>query len=221
MKKSIRILRQYLRYYFGNRLMIQLPYRKNNVTNRSNICIEGYPRSANSWFNRYFKRSNPNSNIAHHIHLLSQVVKALKYNIPTVVLIRNPLDCISSLHVFNNGETSLNLEIIEYITYYTHINKIKGKLVLVKFETAIQNPHRAVQAINDKYNLLFNVGDKGIISKIRNEYKTEKSQKNINKTPTPAKERTKIKEKIMEPIIKNSQYKTASDLYNLLIKDAI
>ena len=92
-------------------------------------------------------------------------------------MIRNPLDCISSLHVFNNGETSLNLEIIEYITYYTHINKIKGKLVLVKFETAIQNPHRAVQAINDKYNLLFNVGDKEIISKIRNEYKTEKSQK--------------------------------------------
>jgi hypothetical protein len=215
------ISRQYLRHFIGNQLKIQLPYRELNVTKNSDICFEGYPRSANSWFHRYFSRANPNAQTAHHVHLCSQIKSALNKCVPTVVLIRNPLDCISSYHIYNYFETNLKLAIISYISYYNYIQKINSRILLVKFETAINDPEYIIRSLNTKFNLSFKIGDQKIVSQIKSEYKRETPRKGFSRTATPSHERIALKKKIIFPIENNLYYPKAKDIYNSLRKIAI
>ena len=55
----------------------------------TDICIDGYPRSANSFTVRMFRKANPEAVIAHHTHSVANIKKAIECGIPVVVLIRN------------------------------------------------------------------------------------------------------------------------------------
>ncbi len=48
---------------------------KKDVTD---ICIDGYPRSANSFSVRMFQQANPDTHIAHHTHSIANIQKAIK-----------------------------------------------------------------------------------------------------------------------------------------------
>ena len=54
------------------------------------ICIEGFPRSGNSYFVMLLRRCNPEIKIANHIHSPVQLIKAINLGIPAVMLIRKP-----------------------------------------------------------------------------------------------------------------------------------
>ena len=61
------------------------------------ICIEGFPRSGNTYSVSAFKLANKGIKISHHLHVPAQVLLAVQYQIPTIVVIRNPLDAVTSL----------------------------------------------------------------------------------------------------------------------------
>jgi hypothetical protein len=62
------------------------------VTPDTQLVIEGFPRSGNSFARRAFvmaqNESSHKTRIAHHIHVPAQVVRAARWRIPTLVLIR-------------------------------------------------------------------------------------------------------------------------------------
>src|ERR671920_2182155 len=69
------------------------------VTPDTQLVIEGFPRSGNSFARRAFimAQDEPQikNHIAHHLHVPAQVVQAARWQIPTLVLIRRPRDAVS------------------------------------------------------------------------------------------------------------------------------
>jgi len=84
-----------IRYRFrellgNNKYLYKLLYLKKKFRHRiisidKDLCIEGFPRSANSFFVNIFCHFNPHKKIAHHIHVPVQVLKSVEYNIPCIV----------------------------------------------------------------------------------------------------------------------------------------
>ena len=217
------IFRQYLRLLLGNQLKIQLPpYKLHHLAKDTDLCLEGYPRSGNSWLHRYFLKANHSAKTAHHVHLSSQIKSALNNYVPTLVLIRNPLDTIISNHIYNFCRTNLSLEIKNYICYYNYIDRIKDKILLVNFETAIYEPNYVIKCLNKKFNLSFSKGiKKDIILQMEKEYKNESQHLKYNVSHIPSERRTNLIKQLFPSIKNNLYYPIAKDIYNSLQSTAI
>ena len=61
------------------------------VTPDTQLVMEGFPRSANSFARVAFNRAQSERvRIAHGLHVPAQVIRAARWRIPTLVLIRKP-----------------------------------------------------------------------------------------------------------------------------------
>lgn len=118
----------------------------------TDICIEGFPRSANSFAYHYFKRANPDLCIAHHIHVPSQLEAAVQLRVPLVVLLRKPLDAIQSLMIIYEN-LSVGLALWSYERSYSITMRHLDRVVLSRFETTINSPEIIVRCLNDRFNL--------------------------------------------------------------------
>lgn len=73
------------------------------VSRQTDICIEGFPRSANSYALSAFQRSQFRTvqlSIATHTHSPAQIIQAVRWRIPTMVCVRNPRDAVCGLLAF-------------------------------------------------------------------------------------------------------------------------
>src|SRR5690606_7043317 len=92
------------------------------VTKETLLCIEGFPRSGNTFCYHVFKLFNPNVKVAHHIHSPVQIYLSNKYQLPCLIMIRNPLDSVSSI-VIVDGKLSITTALRYYIFYYKELLK--------------------------------------------------------------------------------------------------
>src|SRR5690606_25851367 len=70
------------------------------VARDSALVIEAFPRSGNTYARFAFEQSQPRPvKLAHHLHAPAQVIAAARWNVPCLVLIRNPCDAALSFHV--------------------------------------------------------------------------------------------------------------------------
>ena len=118
------------------------------------ICIEGYPRSGNTFAALMFHKAN-DAHIAHHTHCTGQIARALRYGIPVAVLIRKPVDAITS-SVFALGRGDIDSEIYRYLVFYRWVESRIDSVVLARFETVISDFNRVIRQVNEKYDTAFN-----------------------------------------------------------------
>lgn len=121
----------------------------------TDICIEGYPRSGNTFAVLMFNMAN-DVRIAHHTHCTGQVARALRYGIPAVVLIRNPVDAITSSAFSLGGPKVVDAEVYRYIAFYRWVKSRVDSIVLCRFETVVTDFNRVIERVNRKYNTGFN-----------------------------------------------------------------
>lgn len=124
------------------------------IASDSDICIEGFQRSGNSFFVLLFKRRNKSIKIAHHTHAAAQVIKAIGYQIPTIVLIRKPEDAIASLVVWDE-KLSVSNALRAWISFYQTLYKIKDDIQITTFEEVTENPAGVIRQCNDRFKTNF------------------------------------------------------------------
>ncbi len=124
------------------------------VHSDSRICIEGYPRSANTYAVAAFQVSQNDytSHIGRHSHLSGQVLRAHKLGVPTVVLIRNPLDAIASLKIFSPYLT-LDQCVRFYTKFYLEVENVLEDIVVVEFSSVTENFNDLIEKLNRKYGM--------------------------------------------------------------------
>lgn len=144
-------------YVFGHPWLFRLfyGYRKKFshlvVARDTELVIEGYPRCANSFAVLAFERAQGRPiRLAHHLHAQAQVLQALEYRIPVLVLIRDPISAASSL-VTRNPEISATYALQQYLDFYECIRTQLDHLVVAKFTSITQDYARVVVALNRKY----------------------------------------------------------------------
>lgn len=128
---------------------------KRVVRPSAKLCIEGYPRSANSYTLLAFRRWNPGLRVANHLHTPIQVTRAAKLGIPCVVLIRRPVDAVASLLVMERGRLSATAAYRAYIHFYSRALPARERVVVAPFEEVTTEPAAMVERLNALYGTRF------------------------------------------------------------------
>ena len=120
----------------------------------SAICIEGYPRSANTYSVAAMLVSQPefDGHIGRHTHLSGQVLRAVQFGVPTLVIIRKPLAAAASLRVFAPWMSAKQC-LQDYQRFYSGIAAAREGYVLVRFEDITRDYNIAIDALNDRFDL--------------------------------------------------------------------
>lgn len=123
----------------------------------ADICIEGFPRSGNSFFVTTFQQWNPRTVISHHSHLASNAKYSVKKRKPTVVLIRKPADAIASAIAWDGREARIvpGVGLITYLSFYRSLRNYADRILFLDFDEAITRPDQCVAKINRRFSSSF------------------------------------------------------------------
>lgn len=120
------------------------------------LVIEGFPRSANTFAVWAFRQAQPKDvRVAHHLHLPAQVVRAAQWRIPTLILIREPGDAAISLVM--KDRYTLEEALRHYVSFYRTVAERRDACVLAPFEKVIHDYGAVIERVNDRFGTRFSV----------------------------------------------------------------
>ena len=200
--------------YLYEKITIRYAKHKNLfVGKEKDIAIEGYPRSGNTFAVAAFiyaqNKAEKNIKIARHRHEIAQVLLAVKYGIPTLVLIREPLEAISSFII--REQVSPEFALKYYIYYYQHLMPVRKNIVIGEFKKVITIFGEIIKMVNEKYGKKFAIFEhtpeameevRKIIEKMELEDYGGKEIR-ITHVAFPTEERKKMKQKVKNYIRNN------------------
>ena len=132
---------------------------KRIVSRDTQLVIEGFPRSGNSFARRAFvvaqNGSFDTTRIAHHLHVPAQVVQAARWQIPTLVLIRRPRDAVLSFALWD--PISVDQALRYYLSFYETVEKYRDAYVLGLFEEVTEDFGQVIKRMNDKFGTTFSL----------------------------------------------------------------
>ncbi len=127
------------------------------VLSDTQIVIEGFPRSANSFAVTAFLQAQPYPvKIAHHFHAPAQIIRAVKWQITTLVLLRNPKDAVLSCAAAFPSY-SIFRALSYYLSFYSSIFEYRNSYVIGEFQEVTQSFGRIIERINRKFDTQFAV----------------------------------------------------------------
>jgi len=134
--------------------------RRSALRNDTEIVIEGFNRSANTFAVAAFKLAQPRPvRIAYRLHAPAQVIAAAKMNIPTLVLIRNPEDAILSFVIHQSHSIRTNVTMKQalkaYISFYESIILHRHHFVLATFDAVVADFGKIIRKVNNKFGTGF------------------------------------------------------------------
>ena len=141
------------------------------VTTSTDICIEGFPRSANSFAVGAFRHAQPHSvEVAHHTHVPANAIRACEWGLPTLILVRAPYDAIVSRIALgketqrvgqNIGSPQQRVSFAAWIhawcSFYRAVapHRDQERLLAVPFAAAIADMGRVIEHVNARYGTDF------------------------------------------------------------------
>ncbi len=131
--------------------------RQQIVSRDTDIVIEGFPRSANSFSVTAFRKAQRSPvKIAHHFHAPAQILLAIEWGVPTLTLVRHPVDAVTSLLIFE-PRTSLHAGIKEYVLFYRTLLPHLDSFVIGVFDDVVNDLGRVIERVNQKFGTAFDL----------------------------------------------------------------
>lgn len=136
----------------------------------TDIVIEGYPRSCNSWAAVGFVDRQPPGplKLAHHKHHAAQLLRALQWGIPAVMLIRDPKEAVLSWVALREEEQhrdggwfykpSFSEALGDWIAFYRAVLPYCDRLVIAPFEEVKADIPSMIRAVNARFSTSFAAG---------------------------------------------------------------
>jgi hypothetical protein len=137
------------------------------VTRSTDLCIEGFPRSANSFAVGAVRHAQPGLvQIAHHTHVPANAMRACDWSIPTVVLIRSPQDAIVSRVALGKETRMVGDEsnppkqhvsfatwVHAWYSFYRSLSRYRKReqLLVAPFQHVIQDMGRVIERVNARF----------------------------------------------------------------------
>ncbi len=188
------------------------------------ICIEGYPRSANSSTYRMFRLANPKTWVAHHTHTIANVASALRNRVPTLILLRHPLDAICSTLLYS-ASRDLDTEVLRYLTFYEYVLAHRRQVVVAEFYSLIANWNGAIERLNRRFGTKFEVHEEESVGRekanryIRKWFENAPRSVQVAEIPLPSEERKELKDKMQEIVVRHPLYGQAVAIYEEMLKE--
>ena len=142
-------------FLFYNFYRLRPNYRDLLVDRRTQIVIEGIPRSGNTFAVVAFEQAQRESvRIAHHLHMPAQVIRAAQWRIPTLLLVRKPKDAVLSWVIREPG-VPIRQALKHYISFYEKAAEYRDALVEGFFEEVIRDYGTVLERVNAKFGTGF------------------------------------------------------------------
>lgn len=167
-----------------------------SVNSATQIVIEGFPRSANTFAVVAFQQAQEAEiNIAHHHHHVEQVIKGVARNIPVCVLIRNPVAATKSAVLRDPGD--INGRLKRYIRFYEMAWPLRENFVIAPFEEVTKDYGKTIQRINEKFGTNFSIFEhseenRNKVFQVLDELNDRLHQGNVERSSTPSAQRSGI-----------------------------
>lgn len=190
------------------------------------VVIEAFPRSANTFTVRLFQAANPEippDQISHHSHSISNVKRAVRWGIPVLVVIRNPVDAIASHMIFlgDTSDTMGGLLATQYVDFYEWIEGNHGGVVLLRFEDVTHGGFgSACRLINQRFGTSFQTGfDEVELARAAREaiMRGSPNRANDSRIPLPSCSRSEIAADLRSRVAANPAVRQAVRLYDHLV----
>ena len=124
------------------------------VRQDTELVIEGAPRSANTFLLAAFELLNPNRRTAHHLHNPCQVLRAARFGVPCIVVVRDPMDAAASTLVWSADRRPREV-VQDWLTFYERALPYADSFVVADFEVATTAPGKVLAAANHRFGTCF------------------------------------------------------------------
>jgi len=115
------------------------------------LVIEAYPRSANTFSAVAFQTSQPRPvRLAHHLHAPAQIVAGARRGIPVLVPVRHPRDCAASIAI-RSPHVSLAQALEAYRRFHEAVLPYRDACQVALFDDVTTDFGRVVEALNAKF----------------------------------------------------------------------
>lgn len=116
----------------------------------TDIVIEGYPRSSNSftiWMLTVLQGGKPDLRIAHHIHSIENLRLGLHFGKPLLLLLRAPQDAILSYMIYSDRTVEYATD--RYVRFHSDVLALPRMPAVVDFETVVSDFNQVVRVVNN------------------------------------------------------------------------
>lgn len=135
-------------------MVLKRPSSGLHVTANTDCVIEGFPRSANTYaVVAFLQAGNKHVSIAHHTHSPANIIAGCRRRLPTLVLIRNPVDAVASASIFGKKDPSLLLD--EWIWFYSVCWKFRDEFQIAEFKEVVRDFGAVVSLVNRRFSTEF------------------------------------------------------------------
>ncbi len=124
------------------------------ITPETDLVIEGFPRSGNTFAHFASKLAEPDAEIISRVHTPSQVIAAVQRRVPTLLVIRDPVDTIASMTVAA-PHVPLTSSLEEYIHHHELVLAHVDQLVVATFDEVTSDFDAVIDELNERYGLGF------------------------------------------------------------------
>lgn len=158
-------LRYELRTFLANypfpylTLATRLKPRANNaarVEQGTDLVIQAYPRSANTYAYHAFQVANEQQNlkIAHHLHAPAQVILGAELGVPVLVIFRNPEDSVCSF-VMRHPEVGIRQALRSWLRFHRKVMTVRSAVYLASFIQITSDYADVIEGVNKRYGTQF------------------------------------------------------------------
>ena len=125
--------------------------------NRTQIVIDGFQRSANTFSVTAFQSAQSTPvEVAHHLHAAAQIRAAVRWKIPTIVLIREPHATILS-HMIRFPCATATQAIRNWARFYESVLDVRDAVVIADFDQVTADLGEVITEVNSRFGTTFDV----------------------------------------------------------------
>ena len=177
------------------------------VTRDTHLVIEGFGRSGTTFANFAFLSAQPRPvKTVHHTHAAAQVIVAAKMKVPTLLIVKPPLEAALS-HMVRH-QVSARPPLIAWIRFHRRVLPYRKQIVVTSFEAMTRDMGAVTRRINEKYGTDFGIfnhtreNEAAIFEKIKQRNLVRWPQE-MRKTALalPSSERIALKEKLRSDLM--------------------
>lgn len=118
----------------------------------ANLIIDGFPRSGNSLAEASIRVSQADSfRVYSHAHAPAQVIKGVSWGVPTVVLLRHPVDAVGSFYEASDARWPVVEAFKDYTSYYEAIENLRSGFLIWHFDEVVSEFGSLLCSLNEKF----------------------------------------------------------------------
>lgn len=115
------------------------------------LVIEGFPRSGNTFTAAAIAHAQPQPlAMSTHAHCVANVEVAVARDLPTLVVVREPVDCLASYLVWD-PRIGVKTVLWEYIHYHKGILPLARSVTVATFDEVVEELPAVVARLNDRF----------------------------------------------------------------------